>query len=144
MDQGSILHSSLNKLLNQRFSVLSHKFKGAKHGRHSNGFRSAANDVLLDLIRKEILVAFSEFFGEPPQKTSDKNPPEQGCCCKQGEFNSCTQRPFPGIGNGGVIFDNRQMEVMIDQMVAESLMYGRQTTGILRSLFGIIPSLIGR
>ena len=40
--------------------------------------------------------------------------------------------------------DQRQMEFYIDQMVAEALMNGKHTSGILRSLFGLVPSLIGR
>ena len=40
--------------------------------------------------------------------------------------------------------NQRQLEITIDQMVAQSLAQGRQTTGVLRSLFGIAPGLIGR
>lgn len=43
-----------------------------------------------------------------------------------------------GMGN------ERQMQINVDQMVAEALMHGKLTTGILRSLFGLVPSLIGR
>jgi hypothetical protein len=48
---------------------------------------------------------------------------------------------YQGTGSG---FDYKQMETSIDQMVAECLMHGRQTSSVLRALFGIIPSLIGR
>lgn len=41
-------------------------------------------------------------------------------------------------------FNQKQLEITIDQMVAQSLTQGRQTTGVLRSLFGIAPGLIGR
>ena len=40
--------------------------------------------------------------------------------------------------------NQRQLEITIDQMVAQSLTQGRQTTGVLRSLFGLAPGLIGR
>lgn len=40
--------------------------------------------------------------------------------------------------------NQRQLEITIDQMVAQSLAQGRQTTGVLRSLFGLAPGLIGR
>lgn len=41
-------------------------------------------------------------------------------------------------------FDRRTLEITIDQMVAHSLMRGKETGGVLRALFGIVPSLIGR
>ncbi|MDE1151410.1 MAG: hypothetical protein PW788_02640 [Micavibrio sp.] len=41
-------------------------------------------------------------------------------------------------------FDQRTLEITIDQMVANSLVRGRETSSVLRSLFGIVPSLIGR
>ncbi len=40
--------------------------------------------------------------------------------------------------------NQKQLEITIDQMVAQSLVQGRQTTGVLRSLFGLAPGLIGR
>lgn len=40
--------------------------------------------------------------------------------------------------------NQKQLEITIDQMVAQSLMQGRQTTGVLRSLFGLSPGLSGR
>lgn len=40
--------------------------------------------------------------------------------------------------------NQKQLEITIDQMVAQSLVQGRQTTGILRSLFGLAPGLTGR
>lgn len=41
-------------------------------------------------------------------------------------------------------FGQKQLEITIDQMVANSLAQGRQTTGVLRTLFGLAPDLIGR
>lgn len=41
-------------------------------------------------------------------------------------------------------FNQKQLEITIDQMVAQSLTQGQQTTGVLRSLFGLAPNLIGR
>lgn len=40
--------------------------------------------------------------------------------------------------------NQKQLEITIDQMVANSLMQGRQTTGVLKSLFGLVPTLSGR
>jgi hypothetical protein len=41
-------------------------------------------------------------------------------------------------------FDHKSLEITIDQMVANALTQGAETTGILRSLFGLVPGLIGR
>ncbi len=41
-------------------------------------------------------------------------------------------------------FDRKYLEITIDQMVANSLMRGRQTSGVMRTLFGLAPSLMGR
>lgn len=41
-------------------------------------------------------------------------------------------------------FNQKQLEITIDQMVAQSLTQGRQTSGVLRALFGLAPNLIGR
>lgn len=41
-------------------------------------------------------------------------------------------------------FNQKYLEITIDQMVANSLLQGRQTTGVMRTLFGLVPSLTGR
>lgn len=41
-------------------------------------------------------------------------------------------------------FGQRQLEITVDQMVARALAGGRETSGVLRTLFGLAPSLIGR
>ncbi|MDP2206400.1 MAG: hypothetical protein Q8K65_08845 [Alphaproteobacteria bacterium] len=41
-------------------------------------------------------------------------------------------------------YDQKTLEITIDQMVAQSLVRGRQTGSVLQSLFGLAPSLIGR
>jgi hypothetical protein len=38
----------------------------------------------------------------------------------------------------------KQLEITIDQMVARALSGGRETTGVMRALFGLAPHLIGR
>jgi hypothetical protein len=48
----------------------------------------------------------------------------------------------PQTRNGG--FDARSMESVIDQMIAASLVRGKETSSVLRTLFGIVPTLIGR
>lgn len=41
-------------------------------------------------------------------------------------------------------FDRKTLLITIDQMVANSLANGKETGGVLRALFGIVPSLLGR
>jgi hypothetical protein len=41
-------------------------------------------------------------------------------------------------------YDQKTLEITIDQMVAQSLVRARQTGSVLQSLFGLAPSLIGR
>lgn len=41
-------------------------------------------------------------------------------------------------------YGQKEMEMQIDQMVASCLTNGPQTSNVLRILFGIVPSLIGR
>ena len=41
-------------------------------------------------------------------------------------------------------FNEKYLEITIDQMVANSMLRGRQTSGVMQSLFGIVPNLIGR
>lgn len=40
--------------------------------------------------------------------------------------------------------NEKQAQMNIDQLVADALMNGKFTTGILKSLFGLVPNLIGR
>ncbi len=40
--------------------------------------------------------------------------------------------------------DQKTLEITIDQMVASSLVRGQQTTGVMRGIFGLMPSLINR
>jgi hypothetical protein len=41
-------------------------------------------------------------------------------------------------------FDRKMLEITIDQMVANALTRGQETTGILRSIFNLVPALSGR
>lgn len=49
-----------------------------------------------------------------------------------------------GVSETTDSFDRKTLEITIDQMVANSLARGRETSGVLRALFGIVPSLLGR
>lgn len=92
--------------------------------------------ALEEIIRKEIASGIKDVFGN---RSSNKG----AGGASAGTFGG---GPF---GDGGGprqqgSFDRKQMENMIDELVASSLTNGRQTSRILRALFGLVPSLIGR
>ncbi len=101
--------------------------------RHPAG--QVISGALEELIRKEIVSGIKDIFR---QQFPDKD--------GQGGI----ARRHGGGGNNGDFFpqqrpfDRKQMEAMIDELVASSLVHGRQTSKILRALFGLVPSLIGR
>jgi hypothetical protein len=45
---------------------------------------------------------------------------------------------------GSDAFDRKTLEITIDQMVANALTRGQETTGILRTIFNLVPTLTGR
>jgi len=158
MSPSDIVHRNLKTLINHRFRQLSQK-----HGRSGSAGRSsarqAASAALRKIIQDEMVLNLNEFFGASPQKNGsgerisqpggrcfdggsgvfslvDRDRGGRGCCCSGGSE----------VWNGGGERGGRQrsLEILIDQMVAESLTRGRHTSGVLRALFGIVPSLIGR
>lgn len=83
--------------------------------------RRAAGDVISEevkrMVRRELELGLKEFFAQRE---------------KEGML--------PGKEKNG----GRGQEAMIDQMVAAALVRGKHTTGILKSLFNLMPGLIGR
>jgi hypothetical protein len=141
MNQGSIQRRSLKTLVNKRFSVLSHRLR--RPSRLSGSYHDIISEALLSEIRKEIMSTLDEMFGNDLKPCGGGvEDPDAGtgcncrCCAQGGMFPQ-----YPGNGGG---FGTGQMEITIDQMVAETLMHGRQTSGVLRALFGLVPMLIGR
>ncbi len=88
---------------------------------------------LKKLIQKELksnlkkIIKDADFFGEKKDKA----------------FNPFLSESKTNTSRGRAM-DERQTQINIDQMVAEALMGGKFTTGILRNLFGLVPNLIGR
>lgn len=91
------------------------------------------SDELEKLIQGEIMSGLQEIFRE---REEEQAPRRHHSFMEDDE-------PFSPRGTNSLP-DRRQMESLIDQMVASSLVNGRQTSGVLRVLFGLVPSLIGR
>ena len=96
--------------------------------------RDIISDTLTKLIQKEVVSGLADIFNSMPRK-GDNGDSMTG----DDVFSS-----FMGQVSGGGNFDQKKMEIRIDEMVASSLMHGRQTSSVLRTLFGLVPSLIGR
>lgn len=110
--------------------------------KQASATRRPAGNIVREELRKllysQVRASIRNIFGPPPSE-------------KDEDAGGWERRRFP---DGNVIFnardrdrgpfDQRKMEFMVDQMVASSLMHGRQTSGVLRVLFGLVPSLIGR
>ncbi len=124
----SASHSStlLRSLLDKRFSYPARR----------RSSRDIINDALIKLIQKEVVSGLADIFNNMPRKVDKGN---SNPMIGDNAFSS-----FMGQVLGGENFDRRKMEISIDEMVASSLMHGRQTSSVLRTLFGLVPSLIGR
>jgi hypothetical protein len=96
-----------------------------------------AAQELSALLRRELIAGIAAAIGRPAALT----PANGGGFNVTIHNNSGAQVTAVQTTDG---FDRRALEITIDQMVASSLARGAETTGILRSLFGLVPTLIGR
>jgi hypothetical protein len=124
MESSSILRNRLKRLLSKKSARASAKTKKTKSG--------AGNLALEKLIQKQLSTSLSDIFGKGG--ANDFSSDAGGSFARQ-----------TGAGAGGMgFFDNRQLATSIDQLVAASLMNGKQTSGVMRAIFGLVPGLIGR
>ena len=91
-------------------------------------------DALVNLLRQELGQSLKSVLG------GLSNP--QGSNGLQVIIQNNTGAQVTARESGGM--DQKYLEITIDQMVANSLLRGRQTSGVLRTLFGLGPSLLGR
>ena len=91
-------------------------------------------DALVNLLRQELGQSLKSVLG------GLSNP--QGSNGLQVIIQNNTGAQVTARESGGM--DQKYLEITIDQMVANSLLRGRQTSGVLRTLFGLAPSLLGR
>jgi len=103
--------------------------------RHYNSVEKSAGKVagnaLEKLLQKEAASGLAAVFGASPKRGGNGGSSGPAGAALSGQ-------PAGGGFNPG------QMETTMDRMVASSLVNGRQTSTVLRSLFGLVPSLIGR
>lgn len=136
---------NLRALLEERSygAYASARYKGGVR-RRAGGI---AEEALKKLVEDEVVSGLHALFGGrggmPGRDMTGRDMP--------GSFDDGSSPPSPRRDSGVLqgqrhngAFDRRQLEISIDQMVASSLVHGRQTSGVLRALFGLVPSLIGR
>lgn len=126
------LNNSLQNLAQEGFAALE------KASRPSSRSGSSASDIakaeLVKFLKQELQDSFKNLVGGMGQ---------QGTGGINVIVNNNTAAAVTARETTGA-FDRKYLEITIDQMVADSLVRGRQTSGVLRSLFGIAPSLLGR
>ena len=125
----------MTRIQNPRYalkSLLRSRKRSARLPHAAGRYADMMESELNRLIQKQVAAGLADIFGANRRKGAEE------------VSNSFGNAPpsFIPLQPGGL--SQAHMEVLIDQMVASSLMHGRQTTGILRTLFGIVPSLIGR
>lgn len=128
------LNDSLQKLAREGFAAL----EKAVHPKNAAPARdSSAGDIvkseLTRFIKRELLESIKGVIGHAGGMAGGVN-----VIIHNNAAAAVTARETAGV------FDRKYLEITIDQMVADSLIRGRQTSSVLRSLFGIAPSLLGR
>lgn len=133
-EKSKALNDSLQKLAAQGFDGLA---RAVARANSPQATRKDASDIaqqeMANFLRHELAAGIATAFGGKAQAA----------------------QPFSVVihNNAGAqvsareghdAFDRKTLEITIDQMVANSLMRGKETGGVLRALFGIVPSLIGR
>lgn len=106
--------------------------------------RIDVSDALVRLVQKEAIASLSQFFSSLPKGQVPflaPNANEGGGI--QVIIHNNTSALVTAEQSFGA-FNQKQLEITIDQMVASSLTRGRQTSSVLNALFGLAPSLIGR
>ena len=97
------------------------------------GIAGKSDGALAKELRQEIVAGIASVFAARGAGGSGMNITIQN--------NSSTSVSARQVDDG---FDQKSLEITIDQMVANSLLRGRETTGVLRSLFNLVPVLMGR
>lgn len=135
------LNDSLRILAEEGFDRLSRAAQGQAR-QNSAGSRKNAGDIaseeLARVLKSEIGDALRQVFGGGRETGRSTGANVLNVIINNNTPAQVTTRE---TGDG---FDQKTLEITIDQMVAQSLVRGRQTSSVLQSLFGLSPSLIGR
>lgn len=141
------LSDSLKALNTQGFESLTRALSQAGA---QKGYRRPAGDIVTDelakLLKQEIAGGLAALFGSGGKRGGGMPQMLFGAARSEGlsvviHNNTAAQVSAREVSGS---MDRKFLEITIDQMVASSLLRGRQTTGVLSSLFDLAPSLIGR
>lgn len=110
--------------------------------------RRPHEDILMSelakLLKQEIAAGLSTIFADMrPFVASGQRPAESFAGNLNVIINNNVSAAVTARESSGP-FGQKQLEITIDQMVARALVGGRETSGVMRSLFGLVPGLIGR
>jgi hypothetical protein len=140
------LNDSLKTLTAQGLEGLTRAVQQSTAGRRSGADGSSiVTQELSSLLRRELTAGIAALFSGG--KTSPLAGQLPGAATRDQGMNVVIHNNTPSTVTATPSmdsFDRKSLEITIDQMVANALTQGAETTGILRSLFGLVPGLIGR
>lgn len=137
------LNDSLRVLAEEGFDRLAKSAAQAtaRSGDYQRSNRGIASAELSKLLRQELSSGLQEMFRGLGGESGGQS---------QGGFGGVNiivhnnTSSAVSVHESADAFDRKSLEITIDQMVANSLLRGRQTSGVMRTLFGLAPSLLGR
>jgi hypothetical protein len=141
LQKGRVVNDSLKTLAEQGIARLSDALQKASTSGTAASRRPESDIIqseLQKLLRQEVLSSLAGIFG-----TGQAQGPAPATNGLNVVINNNAQATVSAAERVDA-FNQRTLEISIDQMVADSLLRGRQTTGVMRALFGLVPTLIGR
>lgn len=139
--QSRALNDALRKLADEGLSDLTRSAARQSSGGRSSSQQSAGEIASAELARV-LKAELSESLKQVFVPARSENVFGGGGALNVIIHNNSSASVTAQETSGG--YDQRTLEITIDQMVAQSLVHGRQTGSVLQSLFGLVPSLIGR
>jgi hypothetical protein len=146
-DKTRDLNDSLKILSSDGIDKLSRAVTQATSTGRAAGYRQPSGDIvnaeLSKLLREQVKSVFAGVFGGAQRRGGENAAGGGGA----GGIQVVIHNNTPAVVNAQQttdMFNQKQLEITIDQMVASSLVRGQQTTGVLNSIFGLVPGLIGR
>lgn len=137
------LNDSLKALTSQGLEGLNRAVSQSVAARRSGMAGSVVTQELSSLLRKELTAGIASLFAgktSPPGGLFPAVTRDPGFSVVIHNNTPAAVTATPSMDS----FDRKSLEITIDQLVANALTQGAETTGILRSLFGLVPGLIGR
>lgn len=135
------LNDSLRALAEEGFGHLARAAQQGTRQSNSGAARKSAGEIAAEELARVLKAEMGEVLRQvfvPPRGTGDTGGARLNVIIHN---NTAAQVSARETSDG---YDQKTLEITIDQMVAQSLVRGRQTGSVLQSLFGLAPSLIGR